>query len=301
MKNKGVIISILFILCMGVFVTVGTRRYVSGGTEHAAAPETYKGSMFPDSKKADAAAPQEAAGGMSEQLANGRMAAAPAGSGHPSLDGADSGSGADSGDGAESGAGAAKTAPSKAAAPALGSPQQEAAVAAAAPQAGASPRAEMDEVISPLTGSKSVGGNETHSYTQEDYERKLEELDARIQKMRDSGVEPNTDSYKNMAEYEYRIWDGELNLIYGDIIKAMTQEEADELRAEEREWLKQRDVTARKAISRYNGGTVESLEYTASLASTTRNRAYELLDTYGSYLNGEQITLIPDEAAETTR
>lgn len=295
MKNKGVIISILFILCMGVFVTVGTRRYVSGGTEQAAAPETYKGSMFPNSKKADAAAPQEAAGGMSEQLANGRMAAAPAGGGHPSLDGADSGSGADSGDGAESGAGAAKPAPAEAAAPVPGSPQQKAAAAGAAPQA------EMDEVISPLTGSKSVGGNETYSYTQEDYERKLEELDARIQKMRDSGVEPNTDSYKNMAEYEYRIWDGELNLIYGDIIKAMTQEEADELRAEEREWLKQRDVTARKAISRYNGGTVESLEYTASLASTTRNRAYELLDTYGSYLNEEQITLIPDEASETPR
>ena len=40
--------------------------------------------------------------------------------------------------------------------------------------------------------------------------------------------------------------------------------------------------------AKYGGGTMESLEYTASLSASTRSRAYELLDSYGDYLEQEE-------------
>ena len=57
---------------------------------------------------------------------------------------------------------------------------------------------------------------------------------------------------------------------------------------EEQEWLRERDVTARQAAGRFAGGAMEELEYTASLAVTTRERAYALLDGYGSVLPREE-------------
>lgn len=102
--------------------------------------------------------------------------------------------------------------------------------------------------------------------------------------MRESGIVPNTDSCRNMAEYEYRLWDTKLNAIYSDIQKAMTEDESKKLREEERVWMKKRDETARQAASKHKGGALETTEYTTSLAESTRERAYGLLKDYKDYL-----------------
>ena len=60
------------------------------------------------------------------------------------------------------------------------------------------------------------------------------------------------------------------------------------IQSEEQEWLRERDVTARQAAGRFAGGAMEELEYTASLAVTTRERAYDLLDGYGNVLPQEE-------------
>lgn len=139
-------------------------------------------------------------------------------------------------------------------------------------------------VISPLTGVVEYKETTGTVLTQADYQKRFQEVDSRIQKVKESGVVPNTDTFKNMAEYEYRLWDNELNTIYKDILKGMTEEETEALKKEEREWMKTRDETARKAASKYSGGSIESMEYTASLADSTRSRAYKLLEDYGSHL-----------------
>ena len=51
--------------------------------------------------------------------------------------------------------------------------------------------------------------------------------------------------------------------------------------------IRERDTAAKQAAERYKGGTMENVEYTASLANSTRDRAYELLDLYESYLPAE--------------
>ena len=144
-------------------------------------------------------------------------------------------------------------------------------------------------VISPLTGvNESDAVIADNSKTLEGYRKKLSEIDSLVQNMQSAEAGSNTDSLKNVADYEYRLWDTELNRIYQSLLEGMTEEESEALRAEEREWIRTRDLAAKKAAAKYGGGTMESLEYTASLSASTRSRAYELLDSYGDYLEQEE-------------
>ncbi|MEG0812805.1 MAG: lysozyme inhibitor LprI family protein [Clostridium sp.] len=263
MKNKSIIFSIIFILCFGIFVTVNTKRLVSMETNQestsgaeASNPETV--SQVKSRQANVPPQPQQAQPRPSQQQMAQPQVPQP------------------------------QTAPQAA-------PEDANRRIAAEPETservtGETSAAPADTVaISPLTGAKTADENQTlSSYSCTDYEKNLQDIDVQIQKMKDSDVEPNTDSYKNMADYEYRLWDSQLNTIYQDILNQMTEEESENLRIEEREWMKTRDLTAHKAISKYSGGTIESLEYIASLADSSRTRAYELLTNYGSYLNSDK-------------
>ena len=158
--------------------------------------------------------------------------------------------------------------------------------AAEGTEAGPAASAQLEETpVSPLSGSAVAGTVLTEQQlTRSGYQKKLEEIDGIVEEMRASDANSSTDSMKTVADYEYRLWDGELNHLYQAVIGAMGEEEADSLRSEEREWIRTRDLTARKAAARFKGGTMESLEYTASLAASTRERAYQILNDYQDYL-----------------
>ncbi|MCI9584229.1 MAG: DUF1311 domain-containing protein [Clostridium sp.] len=139
--------------------------------------------------------------------------------------------------------------------------------------------------VSPLTGVSGNGpGAPEETLSRDDYQKRLEEIDALIADMKQSELMSNTDSMSNIADYEYKLWDSERNRIYQALIQTMSGEDAEALKSEERLWLKTRDQAANQAASKYKGGTIERLEYAASLAISTRTRAYELLEEYGSCL-----------------
>lgn len=117
------------------------------------------------------------------------------------------------------------------------------------------------------------------------YEAKLAELDAQIKRLRDEETDSNTNSIRATAETELKLWDGELNLIYNTIIEDLDEKEKTELIKEEREWMKDRDALAVAAAKKSGGGTMEGLEYTASLADSTRKRVYELAASYKDVLD----------------
>ena len=274
MKNKGVILSILIILCFGAFVTVNIRQFVTAKPETIAPAETYKSSMLPEFAKAAVPPEEENAAAAEAPEAAAPEPASPQGEQPETALGEVQKDESFAADRAALPEAAAETAP-----------LEETALESVSDQGTQAADGSSQAVISPLTGSR-TGEPETASvFQKEEYEEKLKSLETQIQEMKASGVEPNTDSYKNMADYEYRSWDSELNIIYQALMKCMTAEEAEKLRLEEREWMKNRDQTAHKAISKYNGGTIESLEYTASLADSTKTRAYELLEKYGEYLD----------------
>ncbi|MFD2216072.1 lysozyme inhibitor LprI family protein [Metabacillus endolithicus] len=75
-------------------------------------------------------------------------------------------------------------------------------------------------------------------------------------------------------------WDQALNEIYQVLEKQLPADEMEILRQEQRKWITLRDETAKEDASQFEGGTMEPLEYTASLANTTKERCYELVENY---------------------
>lgn len=136
-------------------------------------------------------------------------------------------------------------------------------------------------VISPL-------GPAGDSYPEEDaadyYADHLNEIDTQIQKMRTEASDSTTYSMKNLAEKELQMWNLEMNSIYGIIVKALDTEKAGELEKSQQAWLKSRDTKAEETARKYSGGSLEGVEYTASLAESTRQRAYDLVAEYGDVM-----------------
>ena len=120
-------------------------------------------------------------------------------------------------------------------------------------------------------------GSENSSY----YRNRLAELENRIQKNREAQTASNnSNSAKTLADSELKLWDNELNLIYNAVKDDLDDGEAADLVEEERAWIRERDRKAIDAAKASAGGSLESVEYTASLADSTRERAYEMLDRY---------------------
>ena len=130
--------------------------------------------------------------------------------------------------------------------------------------------------------SSFVSEEETSSY--EANKERLEELDRQIQQMRDGQVESTAYSIKSLAETEMKLWETELNSIYTQIMERLSADEQQALAKNQRQWMNDRDAQAEKAVPNSSGGSIESAEYTASLASSTRQRAYDLLESYQNYL-----------------
>ena len=177
---------------------------------------------------------------------------------------------------------------------------REAAAAETAPETAASAqelqksgrRAASGDLISPASETTAVSETEDEmeeQATAQAYQRELDSAAASIKKLKSSETDTSTWSYLNLADYELKLWDDLLNRIYQDIMEHMDETEAEELRKEEKAWIKQRDADAKKVSSRYSGGTLEGLEHTASLAKSTKERAYELLEDYGSFLPQEEV------------
>ena len=143
-------------------------------------------------------------------------------------------------------------------------------------------------VISPLSGSLESleGETEENRVTSAELEERLKKLDAKIAKARDEEVDSSTSAVLAAYSNELRMWESVLNLIYTSILDVLTEEEAQKLKDDEKTWLRTREKTSQEAAAQYSGGTMETVEYTASMSTLTRERAYALLDTYGEELDG---------------
>ncbi|MBX9974434.1 lysozyme inhibitor LprI family protein [Cytobacillus firmus] len=75
-------------------------------------------------------------------------------------------------------------------------------------------------------------------------------------------------------------WDQILNEIYQVLEKQLSITEMEKLRVEQRKWIAFRDDTAKEAAKKYEGGTMEPLEYIASQTGTTKERSYDLVESY---------------------
>ena len=117
------------------------------------------------------------------------------------------------------------------------------------------------------------------------YQKQLLDLDAQIKKMREESGDSNTYSMKALVDKELKLWDREQNAIYAAILQGLNEEDRKALETSQQEWIKSRDAKAEEAAKKYSGGSLEELEYTASLTESTRARAYDLVAEYMDVLS----------------
>lgn len=90
----------------------------------------------------------------------------------------------------------------------------------------------------------------------------------------------NTMEMTGAASQEYERWDAALNEIYGVLKTQLSKTEISSLEKEEVQWIKDKQAKAEASAAEWEGGTGASLAFTSSLASTTKDRCYELVNKY---------------------
>ena len=86
-----------------------------------------------------------------------------------------------------------------------------------------------------------------------------------------------------LVEAEYtrlKRWDNMLNEIYSLLKTQLPESEMNELKSKQRSWIEYRDKTAENEASENSGGSLYNVVYNGSLARLTKERCYELVNTY---------------------
>lgn len=113
------------------------------------------------------------------------------------------------------------------------------------------------------------------------YIQKLSDLELNLKSEYSNVYEngSNSEMIKAAGE-EYNSWDYMLNDIYGEIKKYLPENEMNELKTKQRQWIKERDKTAKDAEKEFEGGTAAPLAYNSALSEKTKERCYQLVDEY---------------------
>lgn len=93
----------------------------------------------------------------------------------------------------------------------------------------------------------------------------------------DAGV---TNAMKNYYGIGYEMYDKELNDIYALLQKELDPEIMNSLEQEEIKWIDEKEKAAKEESLKYKGGTFEFVADKISLYEATKNRCYELVNTY---------------------
>lgn len=104
------------------------------------------------------------------------------------------------------------------------------------------------------------------------------ELDALPEKEdADKGV---TNAMKSYYGRSFEMYDEELNEIYALLKKELSPNIMEDLKAEQIEWIDQKEDKANEERLEYEGGTFENVALYMSLYKSTKERSYELVNNY---------------------
>jgi uncharacterized protein YecT (DUF1311 family) len=79
---------------------------------------------------------------------------------------------------------------------------------------------------------------------------------------------------------EQKQWDDVLNDIYGILRVRLSTSDMEKLQSEEIQWVKDMDDEAKKDAAEMAGGTMEKVLFVGSLANSTKEICYVLIDKY---------------------
>ena len=80
-------------------------------------------------------------------------------------------------------------------------------------------------------------------------------------------------------------WENELNTVYSLLMEKLPKAEKVKLENEQKKWLKNRNIKAKKDAKEAEGGTMEPLLFTSSIKDLNEARAIELAKRYDEIVN----------------
>ena len=115
----------------------------------------------------------------------------------------------------------------------------------------------------------------------DEYEAKIAEAAQEVEALGDSFTGYTTvEMNAHMGEI-VQVWDQLLNDMYQALKANLHESEFAALQAEQRQWIKERDVYAEKtATEEAEGGTMYTMVYLSAISEYTEQRCYDLLNEY---------------------
>lgn len=95
--------------------------------------------------------------------------------------------------------------------------------------------------------------------------------------------EPDQETQGGMNEQSYnqfKIWDNELNKIWGVLENTLPKSEMSSLRENEMNWINMKNQKENQIKQEYQGGSIMPLEVNSELAGLTKKRCYYLVNNY---------------------
>ncbi|BCB04019.1 lysozyme inhibitor LprI family protein [Bacillus sp. KH172YL63] len=89
-----------------------------------------------------------------------------------------------------------------------------------------------------------------------------------------------TNAMKNYYGVSLDKYDAALNDIYALLKEKLSPEVMSDLKAEQLQWIEEKEAKAEEARLEYEGGTFENVAYLISLNKSTKERCYELVNEY---------------------
>ncbi|MVX65683.1 DUF1311 domain-containing protein [Clostridium chromiireducens] len=122
------------------------------------------------------------------------------------------------------------------------------------------------------------GNNTNQESTKQEYKAKLDNIELGFKGFNDANATTN-DMYQEACK-EHKQWDDALNEIYGVLKSQLPASDMKKLQNEELQWIKDRDDKAKKDAEEMAGGTMEKVLFEGSLAKSTKERCYVLVEKY---------------------
>ena len=115
-----------------------------------------------------------------------------------------------------------------------------------------------------------------------DLVERMKVLEEKVQTKLDSGVTAEM----NEATTELsEAWENELNTVYSLLMEKLPKKDKIKLENEQKKWLKNRDIKAKKDAKEAEGGTMEPLLFVSSIEELNEERAIELAKRYDKLVN----------------
>lgn len=149
--------------------------------------------------------------------------------------------------------------------------------ATAEPEASATAQAPAPTSAPEATPKTSSAAGDSQRQT---YFDKLDQIETGLSDLEAMSASGVMTDMKEAASKEHERWDKALNEIYQELQKQLPEADMAQLKEEQLNWIKERDKAAEDAAAKYKGGTMEGLEYAATLASVTKERCYKLVELY---------------------